>query len=218
MKKVLSTLLVSCLATSAFAADITIKQGVDYTVISGVTKPLPAAKKDNVNVTEFFSYACIHCSLLEPLLDNWYSKAKNVEFNRVQVVWDGHFTGYAKINATAQLLNLGAKFNQQVFDATMNKRKNLEDQTQLQAFLNANKGIVDQKKFMATYNSFAVSTKPQEYAQYTQAYNITGTPTFVVANKYVTMPAQPERLMQVIQALVAKAQNDQKKPKDKNVK
>lgn len=209
MKKILSTLLISCFAASSFAADIAIKEGTDYTVLSGITKPLPAAKKGSVNVTEFFSYACIHCSLLEPLLDKWTSQTKNVDFNRVQVVWDGHFTGYAKINATAQLLNLGAKFNQQVFDATMTKRQNLEDQTQLQAFLNANKGIVDPKKFMSTYNSFAVSTKPQEYAQYTQAYSINGTPTFIVANKYATMPAQPEKLMQVIQALVNKAKKEQ---------
>jgi thiol:disulfide interchange protein DsbA len=80
----------------------------------------------------------------------------------------------------------------------------------LQAFLNANKKIVDPSKFMATYNSFAISTKPQEYAQYTQAYNITGTPTFVVANKYMTKPAQPAQLIQVIQALVDKAKKEQK--------
>ena len=42
---------------------------------------------------------------------------------------------------------------------------------------------------MATYNSFAVSTKPQEYAQYTTAYNITGTPTLSLAT--IRNSAQP---------------------------
>lgn len=209
MNKLAFTLLSSIVMTSAFAKDIQIKQGTDYTLVSGVTKPLPATP-GKVNVTEFYSYACIHCSILEPTLDQWYASTKNVQLNRIQVVWENNFTGYAKINATSQALNLGTKFNQQVFNATMTQRKNLEDPTQLQSFLEANKAIVDPKKFMATYNSFTISTKPQEYAQYTQAYNITGTPTFIVGNKYVTTPAQPAQLIQVIQALVDKVKTEQK--------
>ncbi len=209
MKKLAFTLLSSIVVTSAFAKDIQIKQGTDYNLVSGVTKPLPATP-GKVNVTEFYSYACIHCSILEPTLDQWYAGTKNVQLNRIQVVWENNFKGYAKINATAQALNLGTKFNQQVFNATMTERKNLEDPTQLQSFLNANKTIVDPKKFMATYNSFTISTKPQEYAQYTQAYNVTGTPTFIVGNKYVTTPAQPAQLIQVIQALVDKVKTEQK--------
>lgn len=209
MKKLAFTLLSSIVVTSAFAKDIQIKQGTDYNLVSGVTKPLPATP-GKVNVTEFYSYACIHCSILEPTLDQWYAGTKNVQLNRIQVVWENNFKGYAKINATAQALNLGTKFNQQVFNATMTERKNLEDPTQLQNFLDANKTIVDPKKFMATYNSFTISTKPQEYAQYTQAYNVTGTPTFIVGNKYVTTPAQPAQLIQVIQALVDKVKTEQK--------
>lgn len=209
MNKLALTLLSSIVMTSAFAKDIQIKQGTDYNLVSGVTKPLPATP-GKVNVTEFYSYACIHCSILEPTLDQWYASTKNVQLNRIQVVWENNFTGYAKINATSQALNLGTKFNQQVFNATMTQRKNLEDPIQLQSFLEANKAIVDPKKFMATYNSFTISTKPQEYAQYTQAYNITGTPTFIVGNKYVTTPAQPAQLIQVIQALVDKVKTEQK--------
>ena len=208
MKKIIALMIMSGISTSVFA-DIAIKQGVDYDVLSTVTKPLPT-KKGSVNVTEFFSFACIHCSILEPTLDKWYAGEKNVDLNRIQVVWQGNFSGYAKINATIQAMNLGTKFNQQVFDATMNKHQNLEDPAQLQTFLKANTGLVDSNKFMTTYNSFAISTKPQEYSQYTQAYNITGTPTFIIGNKYVTKPAQPDKLIQVIQALVTKVKQEQK--------
>lgn len=208
MKKIIALMIMSGISTSVFA-DIAIKQGVDYDVLSTVAKPLPT-KKGSVNVTEFFSFACIHCSILEPTLDKWYAGQKNVDLNRIQVVWQGNFSGYAKINATIQAMNLGTKFNQQVFDATMNKHQNLEDPAQLQTFLKANTGLVDSNKFMTTYNSFAISTKPQEYSQYTQAYNITGTPTFIIGNKYVTKPAQPDKLIQVIQALVTKVKQEQK--------
>jgi thiol:disulfide interchange protein DsbA len=209
MKKTLLLLLTSSFAVSSFAADIAITQGTDYTVIPAVTKPLPQ-KAGSVTVTEFFSYACIHCSILEPTLDQWINSVKNVNLNRIQVVWDGNFTGYAKINATVQMLNLSSAFNQQVFKATMQQHQDLQDPTQLKAFLAANKNLVDPNKFMATYNSFSVSSKPQEYAQFTTAYNITGTPTFVVGNKYMTQPAQPQKLIQVIQALVDKVKKEQK--------
>ncbi|MEN9946547.1 MAG: hypothetical protein RLZZ293_933 [Pseudomonadota bacterium] len=210
MKKIIFTLVASLALGTTFAQTNGLQAGVDYTVISGtISKPLPT-KPGKVNVTEFYSYACIHCSLLEPLLDQWYATAQNVDFNRIQVVWENNFVGYAKISATSQALNLGARFNQQVFNATMQQRKNLEDPKQLQAFLTANKTIVDPSKFMQTYNSFTISTKPQEYAQYTQAYNITGTPTFIIGNKYITKPATPERLITVIQGLVNKVKQEQK--------
>lgn len=209
MKKILISILAGTIITPVFAKDIPVTAGTDYTVISGVNKPLPQ-KPGKVNVTEFYSYACIHCAILEPTLDQWLKGTKNVDFNRIQVVWENNFTGYAKINATVQMLNLGTDFNQQVFNATMKERKDLQDPAQLKAFLNANKKLVDPNKFMATYNSFSISTKPQEYSQYTNAYNITGTPTFVIGNKYMTMPAQPEKLIQVVQALVDKVKQEQK--------
>lgn len=209
MKKLIFALVGSMILTNSYAADIPLKLGTDYTVVSNTTKQLPTTP-GKVNVTEFFSYACIHCALLEPDLDQWYATNKNVQLNRVQVVWENNFIGYAKINATSQMLNLGTKFNQAVFNATMNQRQNLENPAELQKFLNANKALVNPQKFMATYNSFAVSTKPQEYAQLTQAYNINGTPTFIVGNKYATQPAQPARLIQVVQALVNKVKQEQK--------
>ncbi len=206
----MKNLLIALIGFVTFAhADITIKEGTDYTVITPPAKSV-SVKPGKVNVTEFFSYACIHCSILEPTLDQWLATTKNVDFNRVQVVWENNFRGYAKLSATAQSMNLGTNFSQKVFDAVMNQHQNLEDPTQLQSFLKANKAIVDPSKFMATYNSFAISGKPQEYAQYTQGYNITGTPTFVIANKYMTKPAQPAQLIQVIQALVNKAKKEQK--------
>ena len=193
----------------ANAASIAIKENIDYTKISAVSKPLDTIP-GKVNVTEFFSFSCIHCSILEPSLSTWYTGNKKINLQRIQVVWESYNTGYAKINATAQLLKLNSKFIQNVFNATINDRANLEDPAQLKKFLKDNQALVDSKKFMATYNSFAISTKPQEYAQYTQAYNITGTPSFIVGNKYLTKPAQAEKLIQVLQALVDKVNQEQK--------
>ena len=209
MQKLIFGLLGSSLISLSFAQGITLKEGTDYIQISAPAKAVQGTA-GSVNVSEFFSYLCIHCSLVEPLLDQWLANSKNIELNRIQVVWDGHFTGYAKINATVQMMKLSSSFSQKIFDAAINQHQNLEDPTQLKNFLKANQNLVDTSKFMAVYNSFAVSSKPQEYAQYTQAYNISGTPSFVVGNKYMAKPAQPAQLIQVVQALVDKVKKEQK--------
>ena len=209
MQKLIFSLVGSTLISLSFAQGIILKEGTDYTVITAPAKSVPS-KAGKVNVSEFFSYACIHCALIEPLLEQWLASSKNIELNRIQVVWEGHFSGYAKINATAQMMKLDSNFTQKTFDAVIKQHQNLEDPAQLNSFLTANKQLVDPSKFMAIYNSFAVSSKPQEYSQYTQAYNISGTPSFVVGNKYMAKPAQPAKLIQVVQALVDKVKKEQK--------
>ena len=118
--------------------------------------------------------------------------------------------GYAKLNATIEALNL-QKIDEAVFDAVMNQRKDLQDETQLKAFLTTQK--IDVNKFMAVYNSFAIDAKAKEYANLTKKYNIMGTPTIIVNNSYMLTPAQPPRLLEVTQALVDKSINDNKSKK-----
>ena len=72
MNKLLSLLFaglvsaVSVLAPSGvLAADL--QPGRDYTVIN---PPLPAVK-DKIEVVEFFSYACPHCSEFNPFLKRY---------------------------------------------------------------------------------------------------------------------------------------------------
>lgn len=206
MKKIIISLMLGCVSVSSYAL-ATIKEGVDYTTINKpAVNALVIKDAKKINVTEFYSYACIHCQLVEPNVEAWLAKSKNtVDFTRIQVVWETNFVGFAKINATVQALNLSPAFNQKVFDTVMAQRQDLQDPKQLQVFLNANKNLVDPVKFMNMYNSFSISSKPQEYAAYTKAYNITGTPTFIVDGKYMTKPAQPARLMEVVQALVEKS-------------
>ena len=44
-------------------------------------------------------------------------------------------------------------------------------------------------------------------AKMTRDYQVEGTPTFVVAGRYATMAAEPARLLQVVDELIAKAKN-----------
>ncbi|MBY0378932.1 MAG: thiol:disulfide interchange protein DsbA/DsbL [Burkholderiales bacterium] len=195
--------IISVFATSK--ASIPIKEGVDYTVIA--TSPITKnAKNQPVNVKEFFAFACIHCKDLEPLLETYMkTNAKKVNLEKIHAVWgeDPTMQGLAKLNATLQMLKLNQLY-QPVFNAIF-ARQNLTDRIVLKSFLATNKlKPADIDKFFAVYDSFDVNAMVGKYKTMTlnPVYGINGTPTIIVADKYILKPAQAPRLIEVINTLV----------------
>ncbi|MFN7094766.1 MAG: thiol:disulfide interchange protein DsbA/DsbL [Burkholderiales bacterium] len=210
MRRLFLAFVGSVLVTTAFATTKApvVKEGIDYTVLSTSLRA-SSAPKGKVNVKEFFSFTCIHCKDVDPLVEQILIPNKKIDLKKIQVVWedgqaiDPNLATLAKLNATLQLLGL-SKLYTPVFNAIFSQQ-NLTDTDALQKFL-AQNGLTKEQtaKFMQTYNSFMVNTKVGEYKNLTTQYNITGTPTFIVADKYVVKPAQPARLVEVVQALVDK--------------
>jgi thiol:disulfide interchange protein DsbA len=191
----------------AYAADqsISIKENVDYKIVdSKVSLP---HHNNKLNVTEFFSYHCGHCFLLSPYLETWKNSHPNVDFNQMQVVWGNYFTTYAKINATINTMNK-PYLNNVIFKAVQEDSKNLEDDAVLQDVLKNNLSKSDYTQFMGIYGSFSISTKPNEYKKYSEAFDVKETPLVIVDNRYVILPAAPDRLMKVMDAVVAKASRE----------
>jgi protein dithiol oxidoreductase (disulfide-forming) len=215
MLKILSILIGSLLISVTYAAStpqVQLVEGKDYTILNApVQKTI--TPKGKVNVKEFFSFACIHCKDVEPLVEQAIVPNKSVDLNKIQTVWgddkDSPLVGYAKLSATIQALNL-QQLNIPAFNAIF-ANQNLNDPKTLKTFLGQNLKPADVDKFMATYNSFSISGKVGEYKNMTAGYNITGTPTFIIADKYVASPALPPRLIVVVQALINKAQQEQGK-------
>lgn len=172
----------------------------DYTILNNA--PLVSSNlKDKIQLTEFFSYACVHCQDLEPKLNQYLAIHKNINLTKIQIVYQDYYQAYAKLCATVAELKLNA-LNPAIYNAIIEQRLKLEDEVVLKQFLQNNK--IDLIKFMNIYNSFAISARVAEYARLTKVYNITGTPTFIVANKYLLNPATPDRLIAVIDALTKK--------------
>ncbi len=180
-----------------------IVEGVDYTVLnkSVVKKSEPKGK---VNVKEFFSFVCIHCKDVEPLVVNKLVTNKSIDLDRIHVAWNPATESYARLSATLLIMKLDRLYIP-AFTATFSER-DLNDPTQLKEFLSQNGLSQDQiTKFMSTYNSFTVNSKVSEYKKQMEAYNISGTPVFIVGDKYVVSPALPMRAVDVVQYLVKKA-------------
>ncbi len=185
----------------AKATSSPIVEGKDYTIATNPT--FEAADKNKVNVKEFFSFTCIHCKINESMVERAIANNKKIDFERIHVAWDSTSEALAKINATI-VITKQDKLYLPIFNAVFNNQ-NITDPKVLKAILSKN-GLTDKQinDFMNTYNSFTVTTKVKEYQTLMNQYNITGTPIFVVANKYIVNPATPERNIEVVNYLVNK--------------
>lgn len=196
-------LLLLFLLSSMTQAAITL--GKDYVQLN---PPQPVANPKKVEVIEFFSYHCPHCYELEPLITQWQQKLPAaVTFRREQIVWGKQFEPFARLFATLKDTGQFERLHKPVFDAYQQQKLNLNDPDTLAGWIKKQSGV-DAGKFMQTYNSFGVNLQVAQATKMTQDYKVEGTPTIVVDGKYAIQPAQPPRLIEVLNELVAKERKD----------
>lgn len=189
--------------------------GRDYRL---VTPPQPVESGKNIEVLEFFSYACIHCYKLEPSLNAWLKrKPADVEFKRVPVAFRDSWVPLVKTYYTIDAMGLIDKLNYPIYAAIHDQNVRLHDTKVLFDWIT--KQGVDRKKFIDTFNSFVVQTRAQRAAAMTQSYAIESTPTLVVDGRYQPTPSVEfvpgtktpdekrylERYFQILDELVALA-------------
>lgn len=193
------------LSASAQAA---IVEGKDYVVLS---KPVPALDAKKIEVTEFFSFTCVHCKDLDPILRN-HAKTfpSDVRVRSEHIVWDDSTLALAKVQATINATNTQNVLSPLVFDAIFNKRINLADPSVLKDWIKQQKGF-DTAKFLATYNSPKMDIDAKNMAKMTVEHNIDSTPRIIVGGKYeVRVPQQGGFVaaMGIIDELIVKVQKE----------
>jgi len=189
---------VSVAITSA-AASYT--EGKDYVVLA--ERVVPADPK-KVEVAEFFSYACPHCSKFEPILQAWAKKLPadvslvqtHVSFNRPD--WAGYQRGYYT------LLSLGMKDKVQeaVFNSIYIANKHLSGAQDWADFLSLYG--VDKQKVLSTYNSFGVNSQIKQAEARTRDFKVPSTPMVIVDGRFRVAVANHEEMVKVAQFLVDK--------------
>lgn len=156
--------------------------GRDYSAIE------PAQATDNpakIEVIEFFSYGCPHCSDFNPTVGKWSAKLPaDVSFRRVPITfgraqWASLSKLYYALEATGDLARLDAA----VFNALHAKGQKLYDDKSIAEWVTAQG--VDAKKFSDAYNSFGVVSKVKRGDQLAQGAKIQGVPALVVDGKYL---------------------------------
>jgi len=194
--------------TAAGAADLV--EGKDYVRLKN---PQPVETGKKIEVIEFFSYGCPHCSDLEPILQAWMQKLPpDVQFRRVPVMFQQRWEALAKIYYTLDAMGDETRLSPEVFKAV---HVNGVPLYQDKAFFDwaASQGL-DRTRVAEIYGSFAVSSKFNRAKALAQAYNIQSVPTIVVDGKYLTASDRVgthAAMPPVLDALVAKARAERAK-------
>jgi thiol:disulfide interchange protein DsbA len=184
-----------------FADEEPYTEGIDYALISN---PQPVADDGTVEVDELFWYGCPHCYDFEPYLRAWLKKKPaKVKFVRIPAIfnnplWRLHATAFY----TAEVLGIGDKIHEDLFNAIHRDGKPMNTRDELMAFF-AKYGISNEE-FNNTFDSFTVQVKVQRAADLTRKYEITGVPSLIVDGKYRTMGATFADNLKILDYLVKK--------------
>lgn len=176
MKKyivVLFTLLMAPLVSAAPE----FKEGVEYKVVNEVASSKP-------EVTEFFSYVCSHCYSFEPLMQKLQERVPEVQLKKVPVAFLGREMGpvLQRAYGAAVLLKVEDKLTPAIFDQIHRQKKMPNGLGDIKAIFVAND--VEAKDFDGVINSFALNGMIAQYDRATERFNVRGTPTIVVRDKY----------------------------------
>ncbi len=196
-------------AISPASAELAV--GRDYVPI------VPAQMTDNpakIEVIEFFSYGCPHCSEFHPTVSKWSAglpsdvvfKKAPVSFGRPQ--WASLARLYYALETTGDLGRLDGA----VFDALHKTGNKLYDDKSIIDWVTSQG--VDVKKFTDAYNSFGVISKAKRADQMAQGYKIQGVPALAVDGKYLVTGKEIKglgELTTLTDQLIVKARGERSK-------
>ena len=209
---VASTIAAATPAASAQPHGPTLWQpGVNYTVI--VPAQPTSVPAGQVEVLEFFWYACPHCYDLDPQVEAWRKgKPAYISFSRVPVTWSEGHRALARLFYTLKSLGKLDQLHDAVFKEIHVNGNPLvaadgdEAETERIQSAFAKKQGIPEDEFKKAYHSFPVDTDLQKADALVQRYRIDGVPSFVINGKYVAdvrTAGNAERLMSLVGDLAA---------------
>jgi thiol:disulfide interchange protein DsbA len=189
---VASTVAAATSSTPAAAAGSQWQEGVNYTRVVPAQPTNVAAGQ--VEVLEFFWYACPHCYALEPTVAAWLkSKPAYVTFTRVPVEWNENHRSLARLFYALEGMGKLNDLHSEIFKEIQVNGNPLTgadpnnaaaaERVQL-AFIK--KLGLSEADFGKAYHDMNVETAMQRADQLGQRYRVSAVPTFVVNGKYVT--------------------------------
>jgi len=207
--------LLSAVASTAAAATVTNAtdswtEGVNYTrLVPAQPTNAPAGQ---VEVLEFFWYACPHCYAIDPLVESWKkTKPPYVTFTPVHVMWNDGHRSLARMHYALDSMGKLDQLHPEIFKAihlggNMLVAKDPSDTAESERIQTAfvQKFGISAETFKKAYHSFGVETNLQRADELVQRYRVAGVPTFVVNGKFVADVATaggPERLLSLVSDL-----------------
>ena len=201
-------LVVRSLAVVALAVTIAVpaqefRERKDYFKL-----PVPVDTRDpeKIEVVEVFSYGCVHCYQLEPILNAWVTaQGDDVDFHRVPMATRNLRT-LAQAFYTAKQLDVLPKVHMPMFENIHDYGIDMS-RPQLIRRMFATQAGVDEEEFTRTFDSFAIAIEVRRADAQTRLYRVQGTPTIIVDGRYLvdTVSAgSAEGMLLVVNHLLAK--------------
>lgn len=195
-------------SSSSNFVEVQYQDGREYTSLE---TPVKTVTGDNIEVTEFFSYGCIHCFHFETAAKAWKSKTMpaGVEFVQNPAVFNKAWEHYARAFYAAKALNVWDKAHPLIFETIHVGRKRLSTVDEM-AEVFATLGV-DKETFKKTYSSFGVTSQVQMADSRARGAGLRGTPELLVDGRYKITTGGAgghEEMFKVANFLIAKIKRE----------
>lgn len=163
--------------------EFTLIEGTHYAVL-----PIPVKTRypDQIEVTEYFSYACPHCFQFDSVVAAWKAQlGEDVVFNRTPAIWRGMppYPEMAQAYYTAEALGILEKAHTPLFEAIHVERRDLSNPQAMAGFFQ--RFGVDPMDFVKVFKSFGVRSAMQQAEARGRSYRSGGVPAIIVNGKYL---------------------------------
>ncbi|WP_052691857.1 thiol:disulfide interchange protein DsbA/DsbL [Teredinibacter purpureus] len=194
--------------TSAFVAPDQFIAGTHYEKLPIAVKTITGNK---IEVTEVFSYACIHCYHFEKVAKSWVATMpEGVEFVQNPAIFNKAWAYYARIYYTAKALKVLDPVHDQVFESIHVKGNRLGDVEDVAAIFAA--AGIENDKFNSTFESFGVSSQVQQAdTRVSKGFKTQGTPELIIDGRYrvtTAMAGNHPNMFKVVNFLIAKIKDE----------
>lgn len=186
-------------------------EGLEYQLIN---PPVPTHNDDGrIEIVELFLYACPHCNVLAPKMNEWAKdKSEYVVLRRVPAIVGAPWADQARAYYTAEKLGILEKSHPALFKSIHEDGEQYaDDQSVMEFFV---KQGVKREDFIQAFRSPEVDENVSQARILTVKYGIRGVPAVIVNGKYRTaqyFTGTQEKLLEVLDMLVEKerkAHND----------
>lgn len=157
----------------------------------------PVAAPGRVEVIDFFFYACPFCNELRPMLEKWRaSLPADVVFRRTPAVRRDEWVPLARTYYTLEALGEAERLHEQVYKSYHDDELHMSKPEVMADW--ARRFGIDRQTWWDTYHSEAISRKVEEARRMTSDYDIQGTPSLVIAGRYLTSSGMTDDVKLVV--------------------
>ena len=153
----------------------------DYLVVENAR---PRRIGDPIEVVEFFSYSCIHCKTFDPIVDEWAAEQQNdVVFKRKPVSFSPAWSLLAQAYFTLEAADVLEQNHSRLFRAIHDARRQFLNPEMIADYVDG-RGI-SREDFLHEFRSPNVREAMRDADRDQRNYQISATPSLVIAGKYV---------------------------------